>query len=62
MRRQQARPGHSTAEAARIPDLEKIGCWTRRERLRILWYRLRLAIQEMNYAARRMAEQQMRVP
>ncbi len=42
--------------------LEKMGGWTRRERLRFLWYRLRLAVQEMNYAARRMVELQMRLP
>jgi hypothetical protein len=31
---------------------------TGRERLRFLWYRLRLTISEMNYASRRMAELQ----
>lgn len=36
--------------------------WTRRERLRFLWYRLRLTIAEMNYATRRMTELRMRLP
>ena len=35
--------------------------WTGRERLRCLWYRLRLTVQEMNYAARRIVELQMRL-
>jgi hypothetical protein len=42
--------------------LEKTGGWTRPERLLILWYRLRLAVQEMNYATRRMVELQTRLP
>ena len=36
--------------------------WTCREPLRLLWYRLRLTVTEMNYAARRMTERQMRLP
>jgi len=32
--------------------------WTGRERLRCLWYRLRLTVAEMNYANRRMLELQ----
>jgi len=45
-------------------ELEKTVGWTRRERLRFLWYRLRLAVQEMNYASRRMVdiELQTRLP
>ena len=39
-----------------------MGGWTRRERLRFMWVRLRLAVQEMNYATRRMVELQMRLP
>ena len=35
-----------------------MGPWTGRERLRFLWYRLRLTVAEMNYATRRMAELQ----
>ncbi len=32
--------------------------WSGRERLRCLWYRLRLTVAEMNYATRRMVELQ----
>jgi hypothetical protein len=45
-----------------LQHLYKTGGWTRQERLRILWYRLRLTIQEMNYATRRLAELQTRLP
>jgi hypothetical protein len=37
-------------------QLEKSVSWTRRERLRLLWYRFRLTVVEMNYASRRMIE------
>ena len=37
---------------------EKTGGWTRPERLRIAWFRLRLTVQEMNYATRRLVELQ----
>ena len=47
-----------TTDLARMRHLEKAGGWTRRERLRCLWYRLRLTVQEMNYATRRIAELQ----
>jgi hypothetical protein len=50
------------SDLAQVRHLEKTGAWTRRERLRILWYRLRLTVQEMNYAARRVVELQMRLP
>jgi hypothetical protein len=43
-------------------QLEESVTWTGRERLRCLWYRLRLTIQEMNYATRRLAELQSRLP
>jgi hypothetical protein len=33
-----------------------MGPWTRSERLRFLWYRLRLTVAEMNYATHRMVE------
>jgi hypothetical protein len=55
------------AGPGRVPDLDgpvqlrqlnKMGPWTRRERLRFLWYWLRLAVAEMNYATRRMVELQ----
>ena len=41
---------------------EELVSWTGRERLRFLWYRLRLTVSDMNYAARRMLELQMRLP
>ena len=36
----------------------KLVSWTGRERLRCLWYRLRLTVAEMNYATRRVVEVQ----
>lgn len=39
-------------------QLEKSVSWSGRERVRCLWYRLRLTMAEMNYATRRMAELQ----
>jgi hypothetical protein len=39
-------------------QLEKSVSWSGRERLRHLWYRLRLTVAEMNYATRRMVELQ----
>jgi hypothetical protein len=39
-------------------QLERMVCWTGRERLRCRWYRLRLTVAEMNYAARRVVEAQ----
>ena len=42
----------------RVQRPEKLVSWTGGERLRFLWYRLRLTISEMNYASRRMAELQ----
>ena len=39
-------------------QLEKWVSWSGRERLRCLWYRLRLTVAEMNYASRRMVELQ----
>ena len=59
------------AGRGRVPDLDapvqlrqlkKMGPWTRRERLRFLWYRLRLVVREMNYATRRLVELQQRLP
>jgi hypothetical protein len=45
-----------------MPGAEELISWTGRERLRFLWYRLRLTVSEMNYASRRMVELQMVVP
>ena len=61
-----AAPGPpATASAAPGPadlvhkrQLEKSVTWSGRERLRCLWYRLRLTVAEMNYATRRMVELQ----
>ena len=39
-------------------QVEKLVSWTGRERLRCLWYRLRLTVAEMNYATRRVVELQ----
>jgi hypothetical protein len=59
------------AGRGRVPDLDdpdqlrhlnKMGHWTGRERLRVLWYRLRLTVAEMNHATRRLVELQMRLP
>ena len=55
------RPAPVTAAMTSPPgrqlrDLEKMGGWSRAERLRFLWYRLRLTVAEMNYATRRLAE------
>jgi hypothetical protein len=41
-----------------VRHLEKMGGWSRGERLRFLWYRLRLTVAEMNHATRRMVELQ----
>jgi hypothetical protein len=41
-------------------QLEKTVSWSTRERLRCLWYRLRLTVAEMNYATRRAVEVQAR--
>jgi hypothetical protein len=41
---------------------EELVSWTGRERLRFLWYRLRLTVAEMNYATRRMVDLRMRLP
>jgi hypothetical protein len=55
-------PATSPTAPLRPRHWEKTGGWTRRERLRILWYRLRLTVQEMNYATLRMVEVQMDLP
>jgi hypothetical protein len=51
---------HSTEQPAQ--HAEKLVSWTGRERLRLLWYRLRLTVREMNYATRRLVELQTRLP
>ena len=53
-------PGPAPGPAGLIPrrHLEKTVSWTGSERLRCLWYRLRLTVAEMNYATRRTVEVQ----
>ena len=46
------------AEPVQGQHLEKTVSWTGRERLRCLWYRLRLTVAEMNYATGRMVKLQ----
>ena len=53
---------HPDITEHRVQRAEELVSWTGRERLRFLWYRLRLTISEMNYASRRMVELQMRLP
>lgn len=47
-----------TADLIHRRQLEKTVSWTGPERLRCLWYRLRLTVAEMNYATRRVVEVQ----
>ena len=51
-------PAPSPPNLVHRRQLEKSVSWSGRERLRCLWYRLRLTVAEMNYATRRMAELQ----
>ena len=53
-----ASPAPGSANLVRRRQLEKSVSWSGRERLRCLWYRLRLTVTEMNYATRRMVELQ----
>ena len=53
-----ASPGPGSADLVHRRQLEKSVSWSGRERLRCLWYRLRLTVAEMNYATRRMVELQ----
>ena len=53
-----ASPAPGSADLARRRQLEKSVSWSGRERLRCLWYRLRLTVAEMNYATRRTVELQ----
>jgi hypothetical protein len=45
-----------------VQRAEGLVSWTRGERLRLLWYRLRLTVSEMNHATRRLLELQTRLP
>ena len=53
-----ASPAPGFADLVRRGQLEKSVSWSGRERLRCLWYRLRLTVAEMNYATRRTVELQ----
>jgi hypothetical protein len=53
-----ASPGPDPADLIQRRQLEKAVSWTGPERLRCLWYRLRLTVAEMNYATRRTVEVQ----
>jgi len=53
-----ASPAAGSADPIRRRQLEKSVSWSGRERLRCLWYRLRLTVAEMNYATRRTVELQ----
>jgi hypothetical protein len=49
-------PVPGSADLVQRRQLEKTVSWTGPERLRCLWYRLRLTVAEMNYATRRTVE------
>jgi hypothetical protein len=51
-------PASGPADLVPRRQLEKSVSWSSRERLRCLWYRLRLTVAEMNYATRRIVELQ----
>jgi hypothetical protein len=51
-------PAPGSADLIHRRHLEKQVSWTGPERLRCLWYRLRLTVAEMNYATRRAVEVQ----
>jgi hypothetical protein len=53
-----ASPGPASIAPADRRQLEKAVSWTGLQRLRCLWYRIRLTIGEMNYATRRVVEVQ----
>ena len=53
-----ASPAAGSADHVNRRQLEKSLSWSGRERLRCLWYRLRLTVAEMNYATRRTVELQ----
>ena len=53
-----ASPASGSADLVHRRQLEKSVSWSGRERLRGLWYRLRLTVAEMNYATRRIVELQ----
>jgi hypothetical protein len=48
-----ANPASGVADLVQTRQLERSVSWSGRERLRCLWYRLRLTVAEMNYATQR---------
>jgi hypothetical protein len=53
-----ASPAPDPADLVHKRQLEKSVSWSGRERLRCLWYRLRLGLADMNYASKRLVELQ----
>jgi hypothetical protein len=53
-----ASPAPGSADLVRRRHLEKSVSWSGRERLRCLWYRLRLELADLNYASKRLVELQ----
>ena len=49
---------HPNVTEHQVQNAEELVQWTGPERLRFLWYRIRLTIGEMNYATRRLVELQ----
>jgi hypothetical protein len=52
----------ATASPVHKRRLERSVSWSGGERLRFLWYRLRLTVAEMNYASRRMTDVRLGLP
>jgi len=53
---------HPTRVEHQAQRAEELISWTGRERLRMMWYRLRLTISEMNYAVQRLTDPRIRLP
>lgn len=53
---------HPHITQQQVQRAEDLVSWTCRERIRFLWYRLRLTVREMNYATGQMIELHMYVP
>ena len=54
--------GTRTATAQLPAQLESVIGWTWSDRAGRVWHQLRAAVEEMNYAARRIVELQLRLP
>jgi|SRR5215472_6232057 len=50
------------AEQLQMRQLKRAVTWTGPERLRLCWYWLRLEVQEINYAYKRVIDLQLRLP